>query len=45
MKKRRHDQRGHILFPLFVAFVIGGAAGWWLRAVPRHPCRSPMARS
>jgi peptidoglycan LD-endopeptidase LytH len=37
MRKRRHEQRGRILFPLFVAFLLGGAAGWWLHAVPPAP--------
>lgn len=37
MKKRRHEQRGRILFPLFLAFVLGGGVGWWLHAVPPAP--------
>lgn len=31
MKRRRHETRGRILFPLFVALIIGGIAGWYLR--------------
>jgi murein DD-endopeptidase MepM/ murein hydrolase activator NlpD len=32
VKRRRHDEsRGRILFPLFIALVIGGAFGWLLR--------------
>jgi murein DD-endopeptidase MepM/ murein hydrolase activator NlpD len=37
MKKRRHEPRGRMLFPLFLAFLIGGAAGWWLHADPPAP--------
>jgi murein DD-endopeptidase MepM/ murein hydrolase activator NlpD len=43
MKKRRHEQRGRILFPLFVAFLFGGAVGWWLHAVPPAPVVSDGA--
>jgi peptidoglycan LD-endopeptidase LytH len=43
MKKRRHETRGRILFPLFVAFLLGGATGWWLHAVPPSPAISDGA--
>ena len=43
MKRRRHEERGRILFPLFVAFLLGGAAGWWLHAAPPAPASSDGA--
>lgn len=37
MKAQRTEARRRVLFPLFLAFVCGGGAGWYLRGGPSRP--------
>jgi len=31
VRRRRHETRGRVLFPLFIALALGGVGGWFLR--------------